>query len=73
MSCYFRHIKNLLDEAAIEVTPSNKKQIDLAFHQIAGVRYKECPTTWKRPGNGRRKIHLAEKGGINSNYLRLCA
>ena len=48
MSCYFRHIKNILDEAGIEVVPSNKKEIDQAFHQIVGVTYKDCPTTWKR-------------------------
>jgi len=48
MSCYFRHIKNILDRAGIEVTASNKKEIDQAFHQIAGVTYKDCPATWKR-------------------------
>jgi len=48
MSCYFRHIKNILDEAGIEVAPSNKKEIDQAFHQIVGVTYKDCPTTWER-------------------------
>ena len=48
MSCYFRHIKDILDEAGIEVTSSNKKQIDQAIHQIVGVAYKDCPATWKR-------------------------
>ena len=48
MSCYFRHMKGILDEAGIEVTPSNKKEIDQAFHQIVGVTYRDCPTTWKR-------------------------
>lgn len=48
MSCYFRHMKNVLDEAGIEITPGNKKQIDQAVHQIVGVTYKDCPATWKR-------------------------
>jgi hypothetical protein len=48
MSCYFRHIKDILDEAGIEVTPTNKKQIDHAIHQVIGVTYKDCPATWKR-------------------------
>jgi hypothetical protein len=48
MSCYFRHIKDILDEAGIKVTSSNKKQIDQAIHQIVGVGYKDCPATWKR-------------------------
>ena len=47
MSCYFRHMKNILDEASIEVTPQNKKEIDRALHQIVGITYKDCPATWK--------------------------
>ena len=48
MSCYFRHLKDILDGARIEVTPTNRKQIDQAIHQIVGVTYKDCPETWKR-------------------------
>ena len=48
MSCYFRHIKDILDEAGIKVTSSNKKQIDQAIHQIVGVAYKDCPATWEK-------------------------
>ena len=48
MSCYFRHMKELMDEAGIEVTPGNKKQIDQAIHEFAAVEYKDCPTTWKK-------------------------
>lgn len=48
MSCYFRHIKDILDEAGIEVTPTNKKQIDHVIHQVVAVTYKDCPATWKR-------------------------
>jgi len=47
MSCYFRHMKVILDEAGITVSARNKKQIDQAFHQIVGTSYKDCPTTWK--------------------------
>jgi len=48
MSCYFRHMKDVLAEAGIEVTPANKKRIDQALHQVAGVAYKDCPAVWKR-------------------------
>ncbi len=48
MSCYFRHINDILDEAGIEVTPSNRRQIDQAIHQVVEVTYKACPATWKR-------------------------
>lgn len=47
MSCYFRHLKDLLDEAGVEVTPGNKRQIDQAIHKIVGVEYKDCPVAWK--------------------------
>ena len=47
MSCYFRHLKDIFEEAGITTTSSNKKKIDEAFHKIAGVVYKDCPKTWK--------------------------
>ena len=47
MSCYFHHIKDILAEAGIEITPGNKKQADQAIHQIVGTTYKDCPATWK--------------------------
>ncbi len=47
MSCYFRHMKDILAEAGITVDPSNKKRIDQAFHQVVGTNYKDCPATWK--------------------------
>jgi uncharacterized protein YjeT (DUF2065 family) len=48
VSCYFRHLRDIIEGAGIEVTPANKKQIDQAIHQIVGVTYKDCPETWKR-------------------------
>ncbi len=48
MSCYLRHIKDILDEAGIAITPTNKKQIDQAVHQAVGVTYKSCPATWRK-------------------------
>lgn len=47
MSCYFRHIKDILDEAGIQVTPRNKKQLDRTIHEIVEVTYKDCPATWR--------------------------
>ena len=48
MTCYFRHLKDILEGAGIEVTPANRKQVDRAMHQIVGVAHKDCPETWKR-------------------------
>jgi len=47
MSCYFRHLKDILAEAGVEVTPSNKRKVDQAIHRIVGVEYKDCPVAWK--------------------------
>ena len=47
MSCYLRHMKDILEEAGIEVTGDNKKEIDLAIHGMVEVEYKNCPVTWK--------------------------
>jgi len=47
MSCYFRHMKDIFDEAGIKSTESNKKEIDKAIHKIVNVSYKNCPETWK--------------------------
>ena len=47
MSCYFRHIRDILSEAGITVNPTNKKQIDQVIHQIVSISYKDCSTTWK--------------------------
>ena len=48
MSCYFRHLNELFNEAGIEVTPGTRKQIDEAIHRIVEVDYKECPAAWKK-------------------------
>ena len=48
MSCYFRHLKDVLNEAGLEITPGNKKQVDRAIHEIVGVTYKDCPATWRK-------------------------
>jgi hypothetical protein len=66
MSCYFRHLKDILDRTGIVVTPSNKKDIDQAFHRIVGVSYKDCPTTWKKlkqelAGDEQRQRELVQK------------
>ena len=48
MSCYFRHIADILEEAGITVTKANKKQVDEAIHTAVGVGYKDCPAAWRQ-------------------------
>ena len=48
MSCYFRHLDDIFNEAGIEVTSANRRQVDQVIHQIVEVDYKECPAAWKK-------------------------
>ncbi len=48
MSCYLRHIKDIIDEAGIVITPANRRQVDQAIHQAVGVAYRSCPATWQK-------------------------
>ena len=47
MSCYLHNLKDILNEAGVEITADNKKQIDRAIHEIVNTTYKDCPGTWK--------------------------
>ena len=38
MSCYFRHMKDVLEEAGIEITKDNKKEIDGIIHRLVDAR-----------------------------------
>lgn len=47
MTCYFRHLKEIFRKAGIELTDANKREIDKTIHDIVGVKYNDCPATWK--------------------------
>ena len=36
MGCYFRDLEPVFKEAKVEVTPENRKNIDMAIHQAIG-------------------------------------
>ena len=48
MSCYSRYLKYILSEAGIDVTQSNKKQLDQTIHNTVGITYEDCPAIWKK-------------------------
>jgi len=47
LTCYFRHLQEVFQEAGIEVTKDNKREIDEVIHGIVGVEYKNCPAAWR--------------------------
>ena len=47
MSCYFRWMKDVLEEAGITVDKDNKQAVDRIIHEMVDVEYKDCSPTWK--------------------------
>ena len=43
MSCYLRHLNDVLIEAGIDHEKMDGKEVDRAIHQVVGVEYKHCP------------------------------
>lgn len=66
MTCYFRYMKDVFAEAGVEVTKENRKEIDRKIHELLGVEYKDCSTTWKHV-----KARLAEDREEFVNELRI--
>jgi hypothetical protein len=65
MSCYFRHMKDILEEAGIDVTKENKKDIDRVIHGLVDVAYKHCPPTWKAV-----KVHIKGDEGARKRFIQ---
>jgi hypothetical protein len=40
-------MKEVFEQADLEVTKENRKDIDMVIHNIVGVEYKNCSATWK--------------------------
>jgi hypothetical protein len=64
MSCYFRHMKDVLEEAGIEVTKENKKDVDRIIHALVNVSYKACSPTWKEV-----KAHIKADEGARKRFI----
>lgn len=72
MSCYFRHVSDVFEEAGIDLDEvkadkSRKMELDRKIHEVVGVEYKDCSPTWKKvkemlaEEEGRRKLLEALK------------
>ena len=65
MSCYFRHMKDVLEEVGIEVTKDNKKDIDRIIHGLVDMTYKDCSPTWKKV-----KEHIKTDETARSQFIK---
>lgn len=63
-------MKDVFTEIGIEATKENKKDIDRKIHELLGVEYKDCSSTWKLV-----KVRLVEnrEGFIGQLRAELCA
>jgi hypothetical protein len=48
LTCYFRHLGEVFRKAEIEVTKENRKEIGKLIQDMMGVKYSDCPATWKK-------------------------
>ena len=65
MTCYFRHLQDVFNEAGIKVTKENRKQIDRAIHRIVNTKYKNCPLAWRRVKERIQKDEMEKRALIN--------
>jgi len=63
VTCYFRHIQQIFKKAGLEVTSNNKRGIDRTIHDIVGVKYKNCPVTWREV---KKRIAEDEEGFVST-------
>ena len=70
MSCHFRHIKDVVEEAGVEITKSNKKDIDRIIHGLVDVEYKNCSQVWKAVKEHIRKDEETKKRFIKGLKAR---
>lgn len=47
MSCYLKHMEEIISEAGIELTKENRKAVDHAIRRAVGKLDSNCPDVWK--------------------------
>jgi len=62
VTCYFRHIQHVFRKAGIAITSENKQEIDRVIHDVVGVKYKDCSSTWREV---KKRIKEDEDGFVS--------
>jgi len=62
MTCYFRHLQTVFRKAGIAITKENRQKVDRAIHSIVGIKYKDCPATWREV---KKRIATDEEGFVS--------
>jgi hypothetical protein len=45
MSCYLRHLDDVVTAAGVKLTPENRKEVDRTIKDLLGLD--NCPDVWK--------------------------
>jgi hypothetical protein len=45
MSCYLKHLDDVVIAAGVNLTPENRKEVDRTIKELLGLDY--CPDVWK--------------------------
>jgi len=61
MTCYFRHLREIFQEAEIQVTKQNRPEINRIIQTIVHADDKTCPETWQEV---KRHISQDKKGFV---------
>lgn len=48
MSCYLRHLQDIVEEADIEVTKKNRKAVHVHIAEVVNDPEQHCSSVWKR-------------------------
>lgn len=70
MSCYFRHIAEILKGAGIEAASENKQEVDRLIHSLMCIEYKNCMPLWREIKRHRevailgRQLYKGTKGAL---------
>lgn len=69
MSCYLKHMEEIISEAGIELTKENRKAVDHAIRRTIGKPDSNCPEVWKevkaQVADGRKQEII---DGLKSEY-----
>ncbi|HEY3419489.1 MAG TPA: hypothetical protein VGK23_02970 [Methanomassiliicoccales archaeon] len=60
MSCYLRHLDDVVIAAGVKLRPDNRKEVDLTIKELLGLD--DCPDVWKEV---KKRLAADEHGFIN--------
>ncbi len=67
MTCYFHHLSGVFEEAGIEVTRENRKELDKIIQNLVGGDT-DCPAVWRKVKERLAKDEAGFVADLNSAW-----